>query len=42
MLSTKEAANEAAEKTEAECVQVIGNKFVLYKQSKENPQIILD
>ena len=28
--------NEAAELTGSEIVQVIGNKFVLYKESKEN------
>lgn len=42
LLSTKEAATESAEKADAECIQVIGNKFVLYKQSKNNPQITLD
>ena len=35
MLSPAEAANELAEKTKSEVVQVIGNKFVLFKR---NPQ----
>ncbi len=42
MLGTKEAAAETAERTGAESVQCIGSKFVLYKQSRENPRIVLD
>ena len=34
--SAKEAAALLAEKTGAESVQVIGSRFVLYKQKKEN------
>ena len=34
--SAKEAAVLLAEKTGAESVQVIGSRFVLYKQKKEN------
>lgn len=41
LLDTKEAANEVAEATGAEFVQAIGRRFVLYKESKENKQIIL-
>ncbi|HHV29223.1 MAG TPA: ribosome assembly RNA-binding protein YhbY [Clostridium sp.] len=36
MVETKEVCNEAASLAGAEVVQVIGNKFVLYKESKEN------
>ncbi len=36
MVETKEVCNEAASLVGAEVVQVIGNKFVLYKESKEN------
>ncbi len=39
--SSKEAANEIAEKTGADVVTVIGSKFVLYKESKENKKIEL-
>lgn len=39
MLDSKEAANEAAQLTNAEFVQAIGSKFVLYRRSKENPKI---
>ncbi len=35
MLEAKETANEIAEAVNAEYVQSIGNKFVLYRQSKE-------
>ena len=40
-LSPKEVANELAEELGAEFVQAIGRKFVLYRQSKDNKQIIL-
>lgn len=40
-LDTKEAANEVARLSEAEFVQAIGRKFVLYKKSKNKPQIDL-
>jgi len=33
---TRDICNEAAELTGAEIVQIIGNKFVLYKESKNN------
>ena len=42
MLDTREACEEMAERTGAEPVQVIGNRFVLYKRSKENQKIFLD
>ena len=41
MLSPAEAANELAEKTKSEVVQVIGNKFVLFKRNPQNPKIDL-
>ena len=40
-LSPAEAANELAEKTKSEVVQVIGNKFVLFKRNPQNPKIDL-
>jgi RNA-binding protein len=39
--SAREICEELAELTNAEVVQVIGNKFVLYKESKENKNIVL-
>lgn len=35
MLEAKDAANEISESLRAEYVQSIGNKFVLYRESKE-------
>ncbi|MBQ3568103.1 MAG: YhbY family RNA-binding protein, partial [Anaerotignum sp.] len=35
MLGAREAAEMLASRTGAEVVQVIGNKFVLYKQAKK-------
>ncbi len=37
----REAAQELADKTGAEVVQVIGTRFVLYRQNKKDPKIIL-
>lgn len=37
--SPKEAANEIAEAIGADVVGVIGSKFILYKESKENKKI---
>lgn len=37
----REAAVELAEKTNADIVQVIGTKFVLYKKNPKDPKIIL-
>lgn len=34
-------ANMIAERTQSEVVQVIGKKIVLYRQSKNNPKIVL-
>jgi len=41
LLDAKEVASILAEKTNAEFVQSIGNKFVLYRESKKNKKIIL-
>lgn len=40
-LSIKDAANQAAQALGAEYVQSIGRRFVLYKESDENPVIVL-
>ncbi len=40
-VSPAEAANEIAEATDAVCVQVIGKKFVLYKESENHKKIEL-
>jgi len=37
MLDTRAVATELAEAAEADIVQVIGSKFVLYKQNKKKP-----
>ena len=41
MLDATDVANEIAEEIDAEFVQSIGSKFVLYKESKENKKIEL-
>lgn len=40
-LNAKEVANEVAERLDAEFVQAIGHKFTLYRESKDNKQIVL-
>ncbi len=40
-VTSREAANEIAEKTGADVVQVIGYRFVLYRESKDNKSIVL-
>lgn len=40
-LAPKELANDLLEQLGAEFVQAIGRKFTLYRESKENKQIIL-
>jgi RNA-binding protein len=35
----REASNQIAEQLGADVVQVIGGKFIIYRPSKENPQI---
>ncbi len=39
--TAKEAANEIAEAVGADVVSVVGKKFVLYKESKENKTILI-
>lgn len=41
LLDAKETANQLAEMLHAEFVQAIGNRFVLYRQSRKNPKIQL-
>jgi len=41
LLDAKTVCAELAEKLDAQAVQAIGSKFVLYRESKENKQIIL-
>ncbi len=41
LLDATEVASQIAEEIDAEFVQSIGNKFVLYKESKENKKIEL-
>ncbi len=41
LLEPKEVGEELANNIEAELVQVIGNKIIIYKKSKENPKIQL-
>ncbi len=40
-VSAREAADETAEKVGADVVQVIGTRFILYRESKDNKQIYL-
>lgn len=40
--TAREACGKLCEKTHAEPVQVIGNRFVIYRQARKNPKIILD
>ncbi len=41
LFTAREVCEELAEELSAEYVQVIGNKFVIYRESKENKQILL-
>lgn len=41
LVETRDVCNEIAEATGAEVVQVIGSKFVLYKESRESKTIVL-
>ena len=38
-VSSREAAEQIAEKTHSDVVQVIGSRFVLYRESRDNKQI---
>lgn len=40
-LNPKEVANELATELNAEFVQSIGKKFILYRESRENKEIVL-
>lgn len=40
-VTPREAAQQLAERLQADIVQVIGSKFVLYKKHPEKPQITL-
>ena len=40
-VSSREAADEIAKATDSDVVQVIGYRFVLYKESKEHKSIVL-
>ncbi|WP_425446596.1 ribosome assembly RNA-binding protein YhbY [Dethiothermospora halolimnae] len=40
-LDSKDAANEVCDKVNAEFVQSIGNKFVIYRESEDNKKIEL-
>ncbi|MBE6781427.1 MAG: ribosome assembly RNA-binding protein YhbY [Ruminococcaceae bacterium] len=40
-ITSKEAANNIADSVGADVVQVIGSRFVLYKESKEHKTIVL-
>jgi len=41
MLTAREACDELAAACKAESVQVIGSKFVLFKQNEKEPRIVL-
>lgn len=41
LMDTREVCTEVCEMSGAEPVQVIGSKFVIYKESKENKTIVL-
>lgn len=41
LMSAKDAGNKVAKRTRAEFVQAIGNKFVIYRRSVEDPKIEL-
>ncbi len=40
-LSSREAAEQLAAATSSENVQVIGTKFILYRQNEKKPKIVL-
>lgn len=41
-LTAREAITELCQQLEAEPVQCIGRRFVMYRPSKENPRIVLE
>ena len=40
-MTSREAAEELARQTNSEVVQVIGSRFVLYRNKKKDPKIVL-
>ena len=40
-LQVKEVAEEVSKKLKADVIQVIGHKFILYRESKDNKEIVL-
>lgn len=42
LYTAREAAQELAEKTNSDIVQVIGSKLVLYRRNEKEPVIVLD
>lgn len=40
--SAREALNDLCEQLEAEPIQCIGRRFVMYRQSKDNPRIVIE
>ena len=40
-VSPREAAEELAQKTGSDVVQIIGSRFVLYRRKKKDPKIVL-
>ncbi len=41
LMGAKDAGNKVARRTKSDFVQAIGNKFVVYRASKEDPKIVL-
>ena len=41
MEDVKEVANTISERTHSDVIQVIGRRFVLYRESKDNKEIVL-
>lgn len=41
-ISAREALSVLCEKTGAEPIQQIGRRFVMYRQSRENPRIVIE
>ncbi len=39
--SSRDTAQEIAEQTKSEVVQVIGTKFILYRKNQQNPKIVV-
>ena len=39
--SPRDTAEEIAEKTKSDVIQVIGTKFILYRKNQQDPKIVL-